>query len=131
MKTINPYGLPLLNTLILLTSGVTLTYAQKVIIRNLGYSRYDAIRGFMYTLGLAFCFLLIQKHEFANAPFSINDSVYGSIFFLITGTHGLHVVAGTIFLAVVFARLVARHFYQENTLAIDMAALYWHFVDVV
>lgn len=131
IKTINPYGLPLLNTLILLSSGLTLTYSQKAIIFNKSDSRFHAIRGLLWTIALAFCFIAIQRYEFIHAPFSINDSIFGSIFFLITGTHGLHVIAGTGFLIVIFLRLVARHFYQENTLAMDMAALYWHFVDVI
>jgi heme/copper-type cytochrome/quinol oxidase subunit 3 len=124
MKTISPFKLPLLNTIVLLTSGLTLTYTQKIIIRNEGNSRYDAIRGFLMTLFLALCFLFIQYYEFVNAPFSINDSVYGSIFFLITGTHGLHVIAGTGFIFVMFLRFIDRHFYQENALALDLAAWY-------
>jgi cytochrome c oxidase subunit 3 len=131
MKTISPWGLPLVNTMVLLMSGVTLTYVQKIIIWNKGHARFFAIKWFQVTIFLAICFLLVQRHEFIHAPFSINDSVYGSIFFLITGTHGLHVIAGTGFLIVCFMRVVARHFYQENTLALDLAAMYWHFVDVV
>jgi cytochrome c oxidase subunit 3 len=131
MKTISPWGLPLLNTMVLLMSGVTLTLVQKTIIRNMGLARAYAIKWFMVTLFLAVSFLLIQRYEFIHAPFSINDSVYGSIFFLITGTHGLHVIAGTGFLFVCFMRVVARHFYQENALALDLAAMYWHFVDIV
>jgi|SRR4051812_6730044 len=122
MKTISPYGLPLLNTAILLTSGLTLSYAQKVIIENGRNSRYEAIRGMLMTIGLAVFFLVIQKYEFVHAPFSINDSVYGSIFFFITGFHGLHVIAGTIFLFVMLLRISGHHFYKENTLALDLAA---------
>jgi cytochrome c oxidase subunit 3 len=76
-------------------------------------------------------FLGVQWYEFVHAPFSINDSVYGSIFFLITGFHGLHVMVGTLFIFVVFLRFWDNHFYVENTLALDCAAWYWHFVDVV
>jgi heme/copper-type cytochrome/quinol oxidase subunit 3 len=76
-------------------------------------------------------FLTVQYYEFVHAPFSINDSVYGSIFFLITGFHGLHVIIGTGFIFVVYLRFLDNHFYVENTLALDCAAWYWHFVDVV
>jgi cytochrome c oxidase subunit 3 len=131
METISPFKLPLLNTMILVTSGITLTYTQKIISRNTGNSRYDAIKGFLLTLFLAVSFILIQRYEFIHAPFSINDSVYGSIFFFITGFHGIHVIAGTVFIFVCFLRFVDHHFYQENALALDLAAWYWHFVDLV
>ena len=124
METIPAFGLPFLNTLILISSGFTLTYTQKVIIENLNDSRSNAIKGFLVTLALAIFFLAVQYYEFRNAPFSINDSVYGSIFFFITGFHGIHVIAGTIFIFVVFLRFYDNHFYVENTLALDCAAWY-------
>jgi heme/copper-type cytochrome/quinol oxidase subunit 3 len=122
METIPAFGLPFLNTLILLTSGFTLTYVQKVIIENKYGAKDRAINGFLATLGLALYFLAVQYYEFVHAPFSINDSVYGSIFFLITGFHGIHVIIGTIFIFVVFVRFCDNHFYVENTLALDCAA---------
>jgi cytochrome c oxidase subunit 3 len=131
METIPAFGLPFLNTVILLTSGFTLTYAQKVIIENGPMARAHATAGLSATIALALLFLAVQYYEFVHAPFSINDSVYGSIFFLITGFHGLHVIIGTIFLIIVLMRFVDNHFYVENTLALDCAAWYWHFVDVV
>jgi len=124
METIPAFGLPFLNTLILITSGFTLTYTQKVIIENASDARKNAIAGFIVTLILAVFFLSVQYYEFRNAPFSINDSVYGSIFFFITGFHGLHVIVGTIFIFVVFLRFCDNHFYVENTLALDCAAWY-------
>jgi cytochrome c oxidase subunit 3 len=122
METIPAFGLPLLNTLILLTSGFTLTYTQKVIIDRRSNAKEMAIRGFIATLALAVFFLAVQFYEFRNAPFSINDSVYGSIFFLITGFHGIHVIAGSVFIFVVFMRFLDNHFYVKNTLALDCAA---------
>jgi len=104
METIPAFGLPFLNTIILITSGFTLTYVQKVIIENGPDTRENAIKGFIVTLLLALAFILIQRYEFVHAPFSINDSVYGSIFFLITGFHGIHVIIGTVFIFVVFLR---------------------------
>jgi heme/copper-type cytochrome/quinol oxidase subunit 3 len=123
METIPAFGLPFLNTLILLASGFTLTFTQKVIIdgKRRG-AKERAIKGFISTLLLALFFLAVQYYEFRNAPFSINDSVYGSIFFLITGFHGIHVIGGSIFIFVVFMRFLDNHFYIENTLALECAA---------
>jgi len=131
METISAFGLPFLNTIILITSGLTLTYAQKKFIANKKNARYQVIMMLVFTLILAVYFILVQRYEFIHAPFSINDSVYGSIFFFITGFHGLHVIIGTIFLFVMLMRVVDHHFVKENTLALDCAAWYWHFVDVV
>lgn len=131
IETIPAFGLPFLNTIILVSSGFTLTYVQKVIIENKKDARRNANLGFLITLFLAGLFLFVQYYEFTHAPFSINDSVYGSIFFFITGFHGIHVIIGTIFILVVFLRFYDNHFYVENTLALDCAAWYWHFVDVV
>ena len=131
METIPAFGLPFLNTLILITSGFTLTYIQKTIIENKYGARGRAINGFLTTLALAFFFLIVQHYEFRNAPFSINDSVYGSIFFFITGFHGIHVIIGTLLIFIMFLRFYDNHFYVENTLALDCAAWYWHFVDAV
>jgi heme/copper-type cytochrome/quinol oxidase subunit 3 len=122
METIPAFGLPFLNTLILITSGFTLTYTQKVIIENAEDARAEAIEGFIATIVLAICFLAVQYYEFCHAPFSINDSVYGSIFFFITGFHGLHVIIGTILIFVMFLRFYDNHFYVENALALDCAA---------
>jgi cytochrome c oxidase subunit 3 len=122
METIPAFGLPFLNTIILLTSGFTLTYTQKVIIENEYGARTNATKGFLATLFLALMFLAIQFYEFRHAPFSINDSVYGSIFFFITGFHGIHVIIGTVFIFIVFLRFLDNHFYVENTLALDCAA---------
>jgi cytochrome c oxidase subunit 3 len=131
MKTIPAFGLPFLNTIILISSGFTLTYCQKMVARNYAGDRENAIDGLLWTLFLAVFFLLVQRYEFIHAPFSINDSVYGSIFFFITGFHGLHVIGGTFFLFIVLIRMVDRHFYDEMPLALDLASWYWHFVDVV
>ncbi len=122
METIPAFGLPFLNTLILITSGFTLTYVQKTIIENKFGARSRALAGFLLTLFLAIFFLMVQYYEFRNAPFSINDSVYGSIFFFITGFHGIHVILGTILIFIMFLRFYDNHFYVENTLALDCAA---------
>lgn len=110
--------------MILVTSGFTLTLAQKIIIENRPWARHNASLAFLATIALALLFLAIQAYEFSTAPFSINDSVYGSIFFFITGFHGLHVIIGTIFLIVIYIRFLAHHFYVENTTALECAAWY-------
>jgi heme/copper-type cytochrome/quinol oxidase subunit 3 len=85
----------------------------------------------MSTIGLATIFTFIQLIEYFNAPFSIYSSVYGSIFFMLTGFHGFHVLIGTIFLTVCLVRLYFNHFTREHHVGLESAIWYWHFVDVV
>ena len=127
--TISPWGIPLLNTIILISSGVSITYAHKALC--LGKSKFDVLEGLAITILLGLFFMGCQLYEFRHAPFSINDSVYGSIFFLITGFHGLHVVIGTVFITVNFIRVVLNHFFVETHLGFEFSIWYWHFVDVV
>jgi len=128
IAVINPWGVPFLNTIILLSSGITLTYAHRaLLIKNYG----NAVYGLYWTVGYGLIFTFCQIFEYINCPFSINDSVYGSIFFMATGFHGLHVIVGTIFLIVCLIRLINGHFSSERHLGFECAAYYWHFVDVV
>ena len=122
------YLLPLLNTLILLASGVTLTYAHKAISQG---SWVDATKGLIYTIFYGLIFTSFQLFEYNNATFSINDSVYGSIFYMLTGFHGLHVIIGTIFLIICLVRHLESHFLRNHHIGFICAAWYWHFVDVV
>jgi cytochrome c oxidase subunit 3 len=94
---INPFELPLLNTIILLSSGVTITYAHHSVIQG---NRSGALYGSIYTVLLAILFTVLQGIEYTVSSFTISDGVYGSCFFFGTGFHGLHVIIGTIFLAV-------------------------------
>jgi len=126
IQTINPWGIPLLNTIILLSSGITLTYSHRALLVN---RILDAWHGLYWTLIFGFYFTCCQIFEYVTCPFSINDSVYGSIFFMSTGFHGLHVLVGTIFLLVCFFRL--EKFTSTRHLGFECAAYYWHFVDVV
>ena len=105
------WEVPLLNTVILLTSGLSCTWAHHAIIVG---SRRDAILGLIVTLILAVAFTGFQVFEYLGASFSINDSVYGSAFFMATGFHGFHVFIGTCFLTVCLIRLVKYHFTQEH-----------------
>lgn len=130
-KAIIPFdawGIPLLNTCILLTSGATITVAHYGILLN---DRKNTILAFFSTIALAVLFTALQLYEYRQAPFSINDSVYGSVFFMSTGFHGFHVLVGTIFIIVCLFRFVAHHFSSKQHLGFEFAAWYWHFVDVV
>lgn len=124
----NPFQIPLLNTTILLRSGVTVTWAHHSIIEN---NHTETIQGLTITVLLGFYFTLLQVIEYLEASFSISDSVYGSTFFVATGFHGLHVIIGTIFLLVILARQFSGHFSKDHHLGIVAAIWYWHFVDVV
>lgn len=125
---INPFKLPLLNTLLLLQSGIyiTLCHMQLKIGKIVKVLEY-----FVYTLICGIIFTLIQIYEYIYASFTIADSVYGSIFYLLTGFHGFHVFAGSIFISVCFIRTLLGHFTKEHHVGFECAAQYQHFVDVV
>lgn len=124
----NPWGIPLLNTYILLLSGVTITYTH----HYLTIGDFDkVVEGFVYTIALALVFTCFQAFEYFEAPFSISDSVYGSTFYMATGFHGFHVMIGTCFIIVCFIRLLNSHFTTQHHFGFEAAAWYWHFVDVV
>nr|WGL40323.1 cytochrome c oxidase subunit 3 [Tomicus brevipilosus] len=128
IKTFNPLEIPLLNTLILLTSGLTITWAHHSLMEN-NYSQ--SLQGLLLTVLLGFYFTFLQGFEYIEAPFSISDSVYGSTFFMTTGLHGLHVIVGSSFLLVCLMRLYLNHFSSNHHFGFEAAAWYWHFVDVV
>nr|AYW52096.1 cytochrome c oxidase subunit 3 [Anthribidae sp. 6 ACP-2013] len=124
----NPLEIPLLNTLILLSSGFTVTWAHHSLMEN---NYYQAWHSLLFTVILGIYFTILQAYEYMEAPFSISDSVYGSSFFMATGFHGLHVIIGTIFLTTSLIRLLLNHFSQIHHFGFEAAAWYWHFVDVV
>jgi len=130
--TIPAWGIPALNTLILLSSGVTVTFAHWALKNN---SRGQLIFWLFATVGLGVLFLGFQAFEFGHAYADLNltlgSGVYGSTFFMLTGFHGAHVTIGAIMLAVMLARAIKGHFTPENHFAFEAAAWYWHFVDVV
>lgn len=139
MEVISYKRVPQLNTVILLVSGATLTWAHANIlwikeeVLDPRYIKYkpDAYVAFKETLRLAMWFLFMQSYEFVNAPFSLSDGIYGSVFFMITGLHGLHVIVGAIFILVQTLRDRLRHFTPWHHFGVVAAAWYWHFVDVV
>lgn len=125
---LNALEVPLLNTVILLTSGATITIAHYGILGNLPKI---VLGGFIGTIILAFLFTFFQYYEYVNASFDISDSVYGSIFYMSTGFHGFHVIIGTIFITVNMIRFIRGHFDSNNHQGFEFGAWYWHFVDVV
>nr|UIR97930.1 cytochrome c oxidase subunit 3 [Cyphoderus sp.] len=124
----NPIQVPLLNTIILLSSGVTITWAHHGIMEN---KFSQSLQGLLLTVILGIYFTCLQAMEYLEASFSIADSAYGSTFFVATGFHGLHVIIGTTFLIVCLARLANCHFSSHHHFGFEAAAWYWHFVDVV
>ena len=127
-QAINPFELPLLNTVILLSSGVTVTYAHHCLIQG---HRSGALYGLIYTIILAIIFTALQGIEYTVSSFTITDGAFGSCFYFGTGFHGLHVIIGTIFLSIGFWRLLAYHLTENHHLGLEAGILYWHFVDVV
>lgn len=122
------YSVPLLNTIILLTSGITVTWAHHAIINNY-FNR--SVVSLAFTVFLGVYFLIMQWAEYAEAQFSISDGVYGSTFFMATGFHGMHVLVGTTFLFYVFILLIRCKLLHNHHFSFEAAAWYWHFVDVV
>nr|UZT27017.1 cytochrome c oxidase subunit III [Xyloterini sp.] len=124
----NPLEIPLLNTLILLSSGLTITWCHHSIMEN---SYNQAMQGLALTVILGMYFSILQWYEYSEATFTMADSVYGSTFFMTTGLHGLHVLIGSTFLSVCLIRMFLNHFSSTHHFGFEAAAWYWHFVDVV
>jgi cytochrome c oxidase subunit 3 len=127
-SVMNALDLPLLNTLILLCSGTTLTWAHHALING---ERVDAKRGLWATIVLGLMFSAIQAYEYMHAPFAFGKNTYGSSFYMATGFHGFHVIVGSIFLIICLIRVYQNHFTPRQHFGFEAAAWYWHFVDVV
>ena len=131
-QTIPAFGIPALNTLILLTSGATITWAHWAL--KIG-NRRQVNWGLAVTIGLGLLFLSLQAYEYVHAYADLNlrmdSGVYGSTFFMLTGFHGMHVTVGTIGLICILARCLAGHFTADHHFGFEAVAWYWHFVDVV
>jgi cytochrome c oxidase subunit 3 len=127
-STFDPWGLPLVNTLILLLSGTTVTWAHHALLEN---NRRGLIQGLTLTVLLGLLFTALQVYEYGHAAFKFSGHIYGATFFMATGFHGAHVVIGTIFLAVCLVRALRGHFTPKQHFGFEAAAWYWHFVDVV
>jgi cytochrome c oxidase subunit 3 len=126
--TFDPWGLPLVNTLILLLSGTTVTWAHHALLQN---DRKGLVWGLVVTVILGALFTICQAYEYGHAAFNFAGHIYGSTFFMATGFHGAHVIIGTIFLTVCLFRALAGHFTPKQHFGFEAAAWYWHFVDVV
>lgn len=124
----NPWELPFLNTLILLLSGTTVTWAHYAILQG---ERKQTIQALWYTVILGLLFTCCQAYEYSHAAFGFTQGVYASTFYMATGFHGFHVIVGTIFLSVCLSRAYKGHFTPDQHLGFEFAAWYWHFVDVV
>ena len=131
-QTMGAWGIPAINTLILLTSGVTITWAHWGLKKE---DRTQLILGLMATVALGFVFMGFQAYEYYHAYHELNlkltSGMYGSTFFMLTGFHGLHVTLGATMLLVILIRSMKGHFTNENHFAFEAVAWYWHFVDVV
>lgn len=124
----NPWTLPLFNTLILLTSGTTVTWAHHALLHN---DREGLKKGLWLTVLLGALFTCVQAYEYMHAGFGFKNHIYGAVFYMATGFHGFHVLVGTIFLAICLIRANKGHFTPKQHLGFEFAAWYWHFVDVV
>ena len=128
IQTFDPWHLPLVNTLILLTSGATVTAAHHYLIED----KKDLFKLWMWaTVVLGVIFTFTQGIEYSHAAFGFSENIYGATFFMATGFHGFHVIIGTIFLFVCLMRTYAGHFTADQHFGFEAAAWYWHFVDVV
>ncbi len=126
------WGIPAINTLILLSSGATVTWAHWGLLKN---NRSQLVIGLFLTVALGAVFLALQAYEYAYAykelSLTLKTGVYGATFFMLTGFHGFHVAMGTIMLIVVLARALKGHFSPDHHFGFEAVAWYWHFVDVV
>jgi len=128
VQTFNPLGVPLLNSIVLISSGVRVTWAHHSLIEGL---KEETTAGLGITIVLGFYFSALQALEYYEATFTFADGVYGSTFFIATGFHGIHVIIGTLFLLVCLVRHRKEEFRKIHHFGFEAAAWYWHFVDVV
>nr|YP_010133505.1 cytochrome c oxidase subunit III [Campanulotes compar]AYD72938.1 cytochrome c oxidase subunit III [Campanulotes compar] len=128
IEPLNFMMVPLMNTLILLSSGVSITWSHHSIMEG---DWKNSLFGMVITVFLGFVFSFLQYEEYFSCSFTMADSVYGSFFFLMTGFHGIHVIVGVLFIMVSLFRILVGHFSKSHHFGFEAAAWYWHFVDVV
>ncbi|MCL4186158.1 MAG: cytochrome c oxidase subunit 3 [Rhodobacteraceae bacterium] len=129
IETFDPWHLPLINTLILLCSGMAATWAHHALVHE--NNRRDLVNGLILAILLGIAFTALQAYEYSHAHFGFSGNIYGANFFMATGFHGAHVIIGTIFLFVCLMRALKGHFTPDKHVGFEAAAWYWHFVDVV
>jgi cytochrome c oxidase subunit 3 len=126
------WGIPALNTAILLASGATVTIAHWGLLRN---NRAQLITGLFFTVALGLMFIGFQAYEYVHAytelGLTLKTGIYGTTFFMLTGFHGLHVTIGTVMLIIILSRCLVGHFNAQDHFGFEAVAWYWHFVDVV
>ena len=128
VSTFNAFGIPLLNRIILLSSGLSVTWSHHSLIRR----RFiNTLFSLIFTIFIGGYFTYLQWYEYSESRYTIRDRSYGSIFFIATGFHGIHVVIGSVFLSVSLVRLWAGRFSSSHHFGFEAACWYWHFVDVV
>lgn len=128
IKFFNPLLIPILNTIILLTSRFTITLAHFYLINN---NKNKTIIFINLTIILSIYFLILQIIEYKEATFTFSDSIFGSSFYIATGFHGIHVLIGTIFLIINLTRIIKIHFSFIHHIRFELAAWYWHFIDLI
>jgi len=128
IETFDPWHIPFMNTLVLLLSGTTVTWAHHALLEG---DRESLKKGLWLTVLLGMSFTALQVYEYMHATFAFSGHIYGATFYMATGFHGLHVLLGTIFLMVCLARVYKGHFTPQHHFGFEAAAWYWHFVDVV
>lgn len=128
IEKLDPIAIPLTNTVVLFSSGLTVTLSHKALL--LGKLK-ESLNSLAFTILLGILFTALQGYEYYLLPFGLSTNSYGSIFYMITGFHGLHVIIGTIFLIVCFVRLLRGHFCTRYHVGFICAIWYWHFVDIV
>jgi len=128
IETFDPWHLPFINTLILLLSGTTVTWAHHALLHG---DREGLKQGLWLTVILGGLFSMVQGYEYSHAAFGFSGNIYSATFYMATGFHGFHVLVGTIFLCVCLGRTYKGHFKSDHHFGFEAAAWYWHFVDVV
>lgn len=128
IETLNPWDLPYFNTLLLLLSGTTITWAHDAIVKG---DMEETKKLTAITIGIGLLFLCVQMYEYSHATFAFSGGIYPSVFYMATGFHGFHVFVGICFLSVVCYRTKKGHFTKDDHFGFDAAAWYWHFVDAV
>jgi cytochrome c oxidase subunit 3 len=128
IEVFEPFGVPFLNTMILLLSGCTVTWAHHALL--VGDQR-NLVNGLILTVVLGVLFTSLQAYEYVHATFGFREGIYPSTFYMATGFHGFHVIIGTTFLTVCLVRAIKGHFKPDHHFGFEAAAWYWHFVDVV
>nr|QTT57970.1 cytochrome c oxidase subunit 3 [Plectrocnemia sp. 1 YW-2021a] len=128
IQSFNPFKIPLLNSIILLSSGISVTWTHQMILIN---NKNKSLISLLITIILGIYFTIIQMMEYIEAPFSLNDSIYGTTFFLTTGFHGFHVIIGTTMLIISFVRMYYNQFSSNHHFGMEATIWYWHFVDIV